>query len=124
MAEVVRRGIEYMALAYPVRPSAKPWVLPVLKSGDFRPDIDQLDSRHLQKMTNSGGIRHDKHRHQCVALFSQSRFHLASACRAILRQNLGATTVRVAITDYVLVELHVLLRSPAVMDKVCNPLIS
>ena len=43
LAEVVRRGLEYMALAYPTRESAKPWALPVLKSGDFRPDFDQLD---------------------------------------------------------------------------------
>jgi predicted nucleic acid-binding protein len=34
-----------------------------------------------------------------------------------LRQNLGNPTVRVAITDYVLVELYVLLRNPAVMAK-------
>jgi len=34
-----------------------------------------------------------------------------------LRKNLGVPTVRVAITDYVLVELYVLLRNPAVMAK-------
>ena len=47
LAEVVRRGIEHMALAYPVRASAKPWKLPVLKSGDFRLDFDQLDFQGL-----------------------------------------------------------------------------
>ena len=47
LAEVVRRGIEYMALAYPVKVSTKPWVLPVLKSGDFRADFDQLDLKAL-----------------------------------------------------------------------------
>jgi hypothetical protein len=47
LAEVVRRGIEYMALVYPVRASAKPWALPVLKSGDFRADFDQLDLKAL-----------------------------------------------------------------------------
>jgi hypothetical protein len=47
LAEVVRRGIEYMALAYPVRTSAKPWALPVLKSGDFRAEFDQLDLKAL-----------------------------------------------------------------------------
>lgn len=36
---------------------------------------------------------------------------------SFLRQNLGIPTVRVAITDYVLVELYVLLRNPAVMAK-------
>jgi len=34
-----------------------------------------------------------------------------------LRQNLGVQSVRIAITDYVLVELYVLLRNPAVMAK-------
>ena len=36
---------------------------------------------------------------------------------SFLRQNLGIPTVRVAIADYVLVELYVLLRNPAVMAK-------
>ena len=43
LAEVMRQGLEYMARTYPVRTSAKPWELPVLKSGDFQPNIDQLD---------------------------------------------------------------------------------
>lgn len=47
LAEVVRRGVEYMTLAYPMKASAKPWALPVLKSGDFRPDFDQLDLKAL-----------------------------------------------------------------------------
>ena len=47
LAEVVRRGIEYMTLAYPVEASSKPWVLPVLKSGDFRTDFDHLDLKLL-----------------------------------------------------------------------------
>ncbi len=46
-AEVVRRGIEYMALAYPVKTVARPWTLPVLKSGDFRADFDEIDLRAL-----------------------------------------------------------------------------
>lgn len=54
LAEVVRRGLEYMALAYPVRASAKQWVLPVLKSGDFRLNIDQLD---LKELAESDEIR-------------------------------------------------------------------
>ena len=56
LAEVVRRGIEYMALAYPVRAPAKPWTLPVLKSGDFRPDFDQLD---LKALAESDELRGD-----------------------------------------------------------------
>ncbi len=39
------------------------------------------------------------------------------AAVSFLRQNLGVPAVRVAITDYVLVELYVLLRNPAVMAK-------
>jgi uncharacterized protein len=34
-----------------------------------------------------------------------------------LQENLGVSSVRVALTDYVLVELYVLLRNPAVMAK-------
>jgi hypothetical protein len=47
LAEVVRRGIEHMALVYPVRPSPEAWELPVLKEGDFRPDFDRLDFKAL-----------------------------------------------------------------------------
>ncbi len=47
LAEVVRRGIEHMALAYPLRPSTKAWELPMLKGENFRPDFDQLDLKAL-----------------------------------------------------------------------------
>jgi hypothetical protein len=47
LAEVVRRGIEQMALAYPLRTPAKPWVLPVLDATHFRKDFDQLDLKAL-----------------------------------------------------------------------------
>jgi len=56
LAEVVRRGIESMALAYPVSATAKPWALPVLKSGDFRPGFDQLD---LKALAESDELRGD-----------------------------------------------------------------
>lgn len=56
LAEVVRRRLEYMALAYPVRASPKPWVLPLLKSGDFRPDFDQPD---LKALAESDELRED-----------------------------------------------------------------
>jgi toxin-antitoxin system PIN domain toxin len=39
------------------------------------------------------------------------------AAVSFLRQNLGIPSLRVAITDYALVELYVLLRNPAVMAK-------
>lgn len=47
------------------------------------------------------------------SLNPDSLWHQAAV--SFLRQNLGISTVRVAITDYVLVELYVLLRNPAVM---------
>ena len=56
LAEVVRRGLEYMALTYPVRASAKQWVLPVLKRGDFRPNIDELD---LKALAESDELRNE-----------------------------------------------------------------
>jgi hypothetical protein len=56
LAEVVRRGIEYMTLAYPVRASAKPWEIPVLKREDFRPDFDQLDLKALAESDELRGV--------------------------------------------------------------------
>ncbi len=49
------------------------------------------------------------------SLNPDSMWHKAAV--NFLRQNLGIPSVRVAITDYVLVELYVLLRNPAVMAK-------
>ena len=49
------------------------------------------------------------------SLNPDSVWHQASV--SFLQQNLGIPAVRVAITDYVLVELYVLLRNPAVMAK-------
>jgi hypothetical protein len=47
LAEVVRRGIEHMALLYPTRSTRGPWKLPVLKAEMFRTDFDQLDFKAL-----------------------------------------------------------------------------
>ena len=47
LAEVMRRGLEYMAVAYPLRTTEKPWELPVLKAEHFRTDFDQLDLKGL-----------------------------------------------------------------------------
>lgn len=47
LAEVVRRGLEHMAVAYPVRPIKKDWELPVLKKGDFHPGWNKLDLKAL-----------------------------------------------------------------------------
>lgn len=47
LAEVVRRGIEYMAVVYPVAPKAAEWKMPVLKSDLFAADFDQLDFKAI-----------------------------------------------------------------------------
>jgi hypothetical protein len=50
LAEVVRRGLEHMAVVYPVRPIKPDWQLPVLKKGDFRRGWDSLDLKALAEM--------------------------------------------------------------------------
>ena len=48
LAEVVRRGIEHMALLYPTRRlTDKEWELPTLSAEKFRSDFDQLDFKAL-----------------------------------------------------------------------------
>lgn len=47
LAEVVRRGVELMTLAYPLRTGSKQWELPKLDAAHFRPDFDQLDFKAL-----------------------------------------------------------------------------
>jgi hypothetical protein len=49
LAEVVRRGIEYMALVYPVTETAVAWELPVLKGEVFATNFDQLDLKALSE---------------------------------------------------------------------------
>jgi hypothetical protein len=49
LAEVVRRGIEYMALAYPVKEEQGEWQLPVLQASDFDPNFDKLDLRAVSE---------------------------------------------------------------------------
>ena len=46
-AEVVRRGLEYMALAYPVKEVADGWEIPILKGSAFDPNFDKLDFKAL-----------------------------------------------------------------------------
>ena len=46
-AEVVRRGLEQMALLYPVSTPGAQWDLPVLKPAAFAPEFDSLDFRRL-----------------------------------------------------------------------------
>ena len=56
LAEVVRRGIEYMALAYPVQETKEGWELPILKGSAFDPNFDKLDLKALSE--NEELIRH------------------------------------------------------------------
>lgn len=46
-AEVVRRGIEYMAMMYPLTTDQNDWQLPVLKESAFNPNFDHLDLKAL-----------------------------------------------------------------------------
>ncbi len=47
LAEVVRRGIEHMALLCPISTENGQWALPVLKAEAFQTDFDQLDFKAL-----------------------------------------------------------------------------
>jgi hypothetical protein len=47
LAEVIRRGIEYMAQVYPVQNVGSGWSLPVLKSDAFAADFDELDFKSI-----------------------------------------------------------------------------
>ena len=47
LAEVVRRGIEHMARAYPLRASGRTRKLPVLPPDHFQPNFDRLDFKAL-----------------------------------------------------------------------------
>lgn len=46
-AEVVRRGLEYMALAYPVNNLTEGWEIPILKESAFDPNFDKIDFKTL-----------------------------------------------------------------------------
>jgi len=47
LAEVVRRGIEYMAAVYPVTETASEWKMPILKPEVFAAGFDQLDFKTI-----------------------------------------------------------------------------
>jgi hypothetical protein len=47
LAEVVRRGIEYMASAYPVDTTIEEWQIPILERSAFDPNFDKLDFKAL-----------------------------------------------------------------------------
>ena len=46
-AEVVRRGLESMVLAYPVEGGSKGWEIPVLAAEVFVAEFDRLDLRAI-----------------------------------------------------------------------------
>ena len=56
-AEVVRRGLEYMTLAYPVHEKPDEWEIPVLKEGAFVPEFDRLDFRTLAENDELGRLQ-------------------------------------------------------------------
>lgn len=49
LAEVVRRGLEYMALLYPVREAQGGWEIPVLGESAFQPGFDKLDFKAVSE---------------------------------------------------------------------------
>jgi hypothetical protein len=49
LAEVVRRGLEHMAVAYPVAKEVGGWTLPVLKGEDFVTGFNRLDFKSISE---------------------------------------------------------------------------
>jgi len=47
LAEVVRRGIEHMAVVYTVKETTTRWEMPILKSEFFAANFDQLDFKAI-----------------------------------------------------------------------------
>jgi hypothetical protein len=57
LAEVIRRGIEHMAIAYPLSKDPTPWVLPVLKANDFVSQFDALDLKAIAEADQVRSIK-------------------------------------------------------------------
>ena len=57
LAEVIRRGLEHMAHAYPLSASGSDWQLPVLKAEAFTSDFDALDFKALIANEELRGIK-------------------------------------------------------------------
>jgi hypothetical protein len=49
LAEVIRRGIEHMAIAYPLSEDAANWSLPILQSEQFVSHFDDLDLKAISE---------------------------------------------------------------------------
>lgn len=56
LAEVIRRGIEYMTILYPVGASTTPWQLPRLESAQFVSHFDELNFRELIAEEEAKGL--------------------------------------------------------------------
>ncbi|MDZ4816613.1 MAG: hypothetical protein SGI71_10140 [Verrucomicrobiota bacterium] len=54
LAEVVRRGIEYMTVAYPVAKETEAWQLPVLKADLFVSEFDKIDLKAIVRADELG----------------------------------------------------------------------
>jgi hypothetical protein len=57
LAEVIRRGIEHMAIAYPLSNDSKPWVLPVLNADDFVSQFDSIDLKAIAEADEMRSIK-------------------------------------------------------------------
>lgn len=57
LAEVVRRGLEYMARAYPVSKPSGVWEIPILKAEVFNPNFDKLDLKAISEREELSNFR-------------------------------------------------------------------
>jgi hypothetical protein len=57
LAEVIRRGIEHMAVAYPVTRDKTAWQMPVLKAEAFVAGFDRLDLKAIAREDELGAKR-------------------------------------------------------------------
>jgi hypothetical protein len=57
LAEVIRRGLEHMAIAYPVSKTSSTWKLPVLKAEQFVRHFDDLDFKAVSEDLEAREIR-------------------------------------------------------------------
>lgn len=49
LAEVFRRGLEYMVNTHPVEVAGETWELPALPAGSFKEGLDEVDLRALSE---------------------------------------------------------------------------
>jgi hypothetical protein len=57
LAEVIRRGLEHMAVAYPVSSDPSSWELPVLEADAFVDHFDRLDFKALSETEEVRSIK-------------------------------------------------------------------